>query len=76
MYPTAPKKAVKTPAVKAEAAVRAKATRVARGTKGKDQKLSEDVIKRGGEKITELLKQYEAKAEQSLKDKTAEIMNT
>jgi hypothetical protein len=32
------KKAVKTPAVKAEAAVRGKATRTARGTRGKNQK--------------------------------------
>lgn len=44
-------------------------------TKGKEQKLSEDVIKKTGEKITELLKQAEAKAEHALKDKTAEIMN-
>ncbi len=43
--------------------------------KGKDQKLSEDVIKKTSEKITDLLKQYEAKAEHALKDKTAEIMN-
>jgi ribosome recycling factor len=44
-------------------------------TKGKDQKMSEDVIKKSSEKITDLLKQFEAKAEQTLKDKTAEIMN-
>jgi hypothetical protein len=35
---TPPKKAVKSPAVKAEAAVRGNATRTARGTKGKNQK--------------------------------------
>jgi ribosome recycling factor len=44
-------------------------------TKGKDQKMSEDLIKKSSEKITDLLKQYEAKAEHALKDKTAEIMN-
>jgi len=44
-------------------------------TKGKELKLSEDLIKKSGEKIGELLKQYEGKAEQALKDKTAEIMN-
>jgi hypothetical protein len=35
---TPTKKGVKTPAIKAEAAVKGKATRVARGTKGKNQK--------------------------------------
>lgn len=44
-------------------------------TSGKDQKLSEDVIKKTGEKLTELHKQYEAKCEQMLKDKTKEILD-
>jgi ribosome recycling factor len=43
-------------------------------TKGKELKLSEDLVKKSSEKIQDLLKQYEAKAEQTLKDKTAEIM--
>lgn len=44
-------------------------------SKGKDQKMSEDLIKKSCEKISDLLKQYETKAEHALKDKTAEIMN-
>ena len=43
-------------------------------TKGKASKAPEDQIKKAGEKITEMLKQYEAKAEASLKDKTDDIM--
>ena len=42
-------------------------------TKGKADKASEDAIKKAGEKISELLKQHEAKAEASLKDKTEDI---
>jgi ribosome recycling factor len=43
-------------------------------TKGKADKLPEDVVKKTSEKISELLKQHEAKAETSLKDKTEDIM--
>ncbi len=43
-------------------------------TKAKAQKVSEDVVKKTTEKITELLKQYEAKAEAALKDKVESIM--
>jgi ribosome recycling factor len=41
--------------------------------KGKAEKASEDAIKKTGEKISELLKQHEAKAEASLKEKTEDI---
>ena len=41
---------------------------------GKDQKLSEDDIKRAVEQVTELLKEYEAKAEELLKEKTEDIL--
>lgn len=44
-------------------------------TKGKAEKHPEDLIKKSSEKISELLKQYEGKADQLLKDKTADIMN-
>jgi ribosome recycling factor len=41
--------------------------------KGKAEKASEDLVKKTDEKITELLKQYEAKAETALKNKIADI---
>jgi ribosome recycling factor len=43
-------------------------------TKAKAQKAPEDVAKKTAEKITNLLKDYEGKAEGSLKDKTAAIL--
>jgi ribosome recycling factor len=43
-------------------------------TKGKADKAPEDAIKKASEKISELLKQYEGKAETSLKDKTEDIV--
>jgi ribosome recycling factor len=43
-------------------------------TKGKNDKLPEDMTKKGCEKISEMLKQYEAKAETALKDKTEDIL--
>ena len=42
--------------------------------KGKSDKLPEDMTKKGCEKISEMLKQYEAKAEMALKDKTEDIL--
>jgi ribosome recycling factor len=44
-------------------------------TKGKAEHQPEDAIKKSTEKISELLKQYEGKADQLLKDKTADILN-
>lgn len=44
-------------------------------TKGKELKLSEDLVKKTSEKVTDLLKQVEAKSEQALKAKTDEILN-
>lgn len=41
--------------------------------KGKAEKASEDAVKKAGEKISELLKSHEAKAETSLKEKTEDI---
>ncbi len=43
-------------------------------TKGKADKLPEDTTKKASEKISELLKQYETKAESSLKEKTDDIV--
>lgn len=43
-------------------------------TKGKADKAPEDAIKKASEKVSELLKQSEAKAESSLKDKTDDIL--
>ncbi len=43
-------------------------------TRGKDQKLPEDATKKAVEKIGELLKSHEAKAEAVLKEKTDDIM--
>jgi ribosome recycling factor len=43
-------------------------------TKGKTDKLPEDATKKASEKISDLLKQYEAKAESSLKEKTDDIL--
>ena len=43
-------------------------------TKGKEQKLPEDAIKKASEKISEMLKQAETRADKELKDKTDDIM--
>ena len=43
-------------------------------TKGKADKLPEDTTKKASEKISDLLKQYEVKAESSLKEKTDDIV--
>jgi ribosome recycling factor len=43
-------------------------------SKGKAEKSPEDAIKKACEKISEMLKQYEAKTESSLKDKTEDIL--
>jgi ribosome recycling factor len=40
---------------------------------GKDQRVSEDEVKKAGEEITETLHNYEAKVEKQLKDKQAAI---
>lgn len=44
-------------------------------TKGKADKLPEDAVKKTTEKISDLLKQSEAKAEAMLKEKSDDIMN-
>jgi ribosome recycling factor len=44
-------------------------------TKGKADKLPEDVVKKTSEKIGEFLKEYEGKAEKMLKEKSDDIMN-
>lgn len=41
---------------------------------GKDQRISEDLIKQSSEQITELLKTYESKAEADLAEKTKDIL--
>jgi ribosome recycling factor len=43
-------------------------------TKGKAEKAPDDAIKKASEKISELLKTHEAKADSALKDKTDDIM--
>jgi ribosome recycling factor len=43
-------------------------------TKGKAEKAPEDAIKKTGEKISDLLKQQETRADQALKEKTDDIM--
>jgi len=43
-------------------------------TKGKADKAPEDAIKKSGEKVSELLKSHEAKADALLKEKTDDIM--
>jgi ribosome recycling factor len=43
-------------------------------TKGKADNAPEDTTKKASEKVSELLKQYEAKAESALKDKTEDIL--
>ncbi len=43
-------------------------------TKGKTEKAPEDQIKKTAEKISEMLKTYEGKTEQLLKEKTDDIM--
>ncbi|TVR44488.1 MAG: ribosome recycling factor [Planctomycetota bacterium] len=43
-------------------------------TTGKDERISEDLIKQASESVTELLKSYEAKAEGELADKTKDIL--
>lgn len=43
-------------------------------TKGKAEKAPEDAIKKSAEKVSELLKSHEGRAEQSLKEKTDDIM--
>lgn len=43
-------------------------------TRGKDQKLPEDATKKAGEKISDLLKQYEAKVESEVKSKSEDIL--
>ncbi|MDA3961192.1 MAG: ribosome recycling factor [Planctomycetota bacterium] len=43
-------------------------------TEGKEQKLPEDLVKKTCDDISELLKEYEAKAEESLKQKTEDIL--
>jgi ribosome recycling factor len=44
-------------------------------TKGKADKLPEDAVKKTSEKVSELLKQTEAKAEQLFKEKSDDIMS-
>jgi ribosome recycling factor len=44
--------------------------------KGKADKLPEDAVKKAVEKISELLKQYETKADQALKEKAEDIMGS
>ncbi len=44
-------------------------------TKGKEQKLPEDATKKATEKISEMLKQSEIKADHQLKEKTDDVMN-
>ena len=41
---------------------------------GKSDNLPEDAVKQGAEQVTELLKQYESKAEEQLKGKTEDIL--
>ena len=43
-------------------------------TQGKDERISEDLIKQASEAITELLKEYEVKAETTLSEKTKDIL--
>lgn len=43
-------------------------------TKGKEQKASEDVVKKSKEKVDALLKEHEAKAEKNLAEKTRDIL--
>jgi ribosome recycling factor len=43
-------------------------------TRGKEQKLPEDATKKSAEKVSELLKQYEAKLETALKTKQQDIL--
>lgn len=43
-------------------------------TKGKADKLPEDATKKASEKVSDLLKQYETKAESALKEKTEDIL--
>ena len=43
-------------------------------TKGKDQKLPEDAVKKAVEKVSAMLKEYEDKAEKRLAEKTKDIM--
>ncbi len=44
-------------------------------TKGKEEKLPEDATKKAAEKISEMLKQSETKADAQLKEKTDDVMN-
>lgn len=43
-------------------------------TTGKEERVSEDIIKQSAEQITEMLKSFEAKAEAALSDKTKDIL--
>lgn len=44
-------------------------------TKGKDQKASEDLVKKSKEKIDAMLKEHETKAEKNLAEKTKDILD-
>ncbi|TVR09017.1 MAG: ribosome recycling factor [Planctomycetota bacterium] len=43
-------------------------------SQGKEERLSEDIVKQASEGITELLKQFESRAEQALEEKTKDIL--